>query len=339
MSPSTATSSTSSSRGEHGHPHARPRPAPARRRRHRPRAQAAGVERSPSCYGDEPGPRSSTSTTGVWAGVLPAPRTCPDYRLEVTLRRPAPSPSTTRTASCPTLGEIDLHLINEGRHEQLWEVLGAHVHRYDDAARRRRHRHVVRRVGADAHAACGSRATSTAGTAASTRCASSAPRACGSCSCPTSAPAPATSSTILGADGAVAREGRPDGVPHRGPARRPSSVVFESTYTWGDDDVDGPARAAGTPLQRADVGLRGAPRLVAQARRRGATYAELADELVAYLHRPRLHPRRVPAGDGAPVRRLVGLPGHVVLRPDRAVRRPRRLPATSSTGCTRPASA
>ena len=27
----------------------------------------------------------------------------------------------------PTLGEIDLHLIAEGRHEQLWQVLGAHV--------------------------------------------------------------------------------------------------------------------------------------------------------------------------------------------------------------------
>ena len=25
------------------------------------------------------------------------------------------------------IGEIDLHLINEGRHERLWEALGAHV--------------------------------------------------------------------------------------------------------------------------------------------------------------------------------------------------------------------
>ena len=30
----------------------------------------------------------------------------------------------------PTLGDIDLHLIGEGRHEQLWEVLGAHVRSY-----------------------------------------------------------------------------------------------------------------------------------------------------------------------------------------------------------------
>ena len=33
----------------------------------------------------------------------------------------------------PTLGEMDLHLINEGRHEQLWEVLGARVHHYPGA--------------------------------------------------------------------------------------------------------------------------------------------------------------------------------------------------------------
>lgn len=26
----------------------------------------------------------------------------------------------------PTLGEVDLHLFNEGRHERLWEILGAH---------------------------------------------------------------------------------------------------------------------------------------------------------------------------------------------------------------------
>jgi 1,4-alpha-glucan branching enzyme len=30
----------------------------------------------------------------------------------------------------PTLGEVDLHLIQEGRHERLWEVLGAHVRTY-----------------------------------------------------------------------------------------------------------------------------------------------------------------------------------------------------------------
>ncbi|HEX8096350.1 MAG TPA: 1,4-alpha-glucan branching protein GlgB [Jatrophihabitans sp.] len=31
----------------------------------------------------------------------------------------------------PTLGELDLYLLGEGRHEQLWDVLGAHVRTYD----------------------------------------------------------------------------------------------------------------------------------------------------------------------------------------------------------------
>src|SRR3712207_9581385 len=31
----------------------------------------------------------------------------------------------------PALGEVDLHLIGEGRHERLWDALGAHVRTYD----------------------------------------------------------------------------------------------------------------------------------------------------------------------------------------------------------------
>ncbi|MGW5052013.1 1,4-alpha-glucan branching protein GlgB [Actinokineospora sp. NPDC004072] len=36
----------------------------------------------------------------------------------------------------PTLGELDLHLFGEGRHERLWDVLGAHVRAYDTPAGR-----------------------------------------------------------------------------------------------------------------------------------------------------------------------------------------------------------
>ncbi|MGW4208540.1 1,4-alpha-glucan branching protein GlgB [Lentzea sp. NPDC004789] len=34
----------------------------------------------------------------------------------------------------PTVGELDLHLIGEGRHERLWDVLGAHVRCYETVA-------------------------------------------------------------------------------------------------------------------------------------------------------------------------------------------------------------
>ena len=51
----------------------------------------------------------------------------------------------------PTVGELDLHLIGEGRHERLWEVLGAHAFLRD--AGRRRRGHVVRGLGAERAAA------------------------------------------------------------------------------------------------------------------------------------------------------------------------------------------
>ncbi len=66
---------------------------------------------------------------GVFSAALPIPEV-PDYRLEVTY-----GGSTTHTDDpfrfLPTLGEVDLHLVGEGRHEQLWQVLGAHVRTYE----------------------------------------------------------------------------------------------------------------------------------------------------------------------------------------------------------------
>ena len=66
---------------------------------------------------------------GIWVGVLDVPEP-PDYRLEVTYAGSPPTLTDDAYRYLPTLGEMDLHLINEGRHEQLWDVLGAHVRRY-----------------------------------------------------------------------------------------------------------------------------------------------------------------------------------------------------------------
>ncbi|CAL8980253.1 1,4-alpha-glucan branching enzyme GlgB [Cellulomonas sp. T2.31MG-18] len=67
---------------------------------------------------------------GIWVAVLDADAV-PAYRLAVTYGE-----STTLVDEpyryLPTLGEVDLHLIREGRHEQLWTVLGASVRRYPD---------------------------------------------------------------------------------------------------------------------------------------------------------------------------------------------------------------
>ena len=65
---------------------------------------------------------------GVFAGVLPLD-VVPDYRLEVEYEdRTVHADDPYRFL--PTLGELDLHLITEGRHERLWQVLGAHVRTY-----------------------------------------------------------------------------------------------------------------------------------------------------------------------------------------------------------------
>ena len=67
---------------------------------------------------------------GVWAGVLDVPDV-PDYRIEVTYAGGPAVVTDDPYRYLPTLGELDLHLINEGRHERLWDVLGAHVRTYD----------------------------------------------------------------------------------------------------------------------------------------------------------------------------------------------------------------
>ncbi|MBL7521445.1 1,4-alpha-glucan branching protein GlgB [Frankia sp. CNm7] len=65
---------------------------------------------------------------GVFAVAVPGGKV-PDYRLEVTY------PDSRYLVDdpyryLPTVGQIDLHLIAEGRHERLWTVLGAHIRRY-----------------------------------------------------------------------------------------------------------------------------------------------------------------------------------------------------------------
>ncbi|WP_280268622.1 1,4-alpha-glucan branching protein GlgB [Nocardia wallacei] len=66
---------------------------------------------------------------GVFEGVVPFIEVW-DYRLLVSY----PGGQTVLVADgyrfLPTVGELDLHLIGEGRHERLWEVLGAHPRRY-----------------------------------------------------------------------------------------------------------------------------------------------------------------------------------------------------------------
>ena len=120
-------------RGEHGQPHAILGPHPdgdgVTIRTFKPLAHAvtavlADGTRVPLAHEYE----------GVWVGEATVedgvkPGDVPDYRVEVDYGEGAITVDDPYRF-LPTLGEMDLHLVNEGRHELLWTVLGARVHHY-----------------------------------------------------------------------------------------------------------------------------------------------------------------------------------------------------------------
>jgi 1,4-alpha-glucan branching enzyme len=64
---------------------------------------------------------------GVWQ-VLVNSKSAPDYRIRTEYDNTSePWVADDPYRHLPTVGELDLHLISEGRHERLWEVLGARV--------------------------------------------------------------------------------------------------------------------------------------------------------------------------------------------------------------------
>jgi len=111
-------------RGEHGDPHTLLGPhvenGVVTIRVLKPLAESvtvvAGAARTPLRHEHE----------GVWVGELDTAEV-PDYRVEVVYAGHDPVTYDDPYRYLPTLGETDLHLVNEGRHERLWDVLGAHV--------------------------------------------------------------------------------------------------------------------------------------------------------------------------------------------------------------------
>jgi 1,4-alpha-glucan branching enzyme len=66
---------------------------------------------------------------GVFAGVLPGVTQPVDYQLEVTYGEQTHLVDDPYRW-LPTFGEMDQYLFSEGRHERLWDVLGAHERTY-----------------------------------------------------------------------------------------------------------------------------------------------------------------------------------------------------------------
>ncbi|MCI1902118.1 MAG: 1,4-alpha-glucan branching protein GlgB [Bifidobacteriaceae bacterium] len=75
---------------------------------------------------------------GIFTAVIPvkygddkSPLT-PDYRVRTTYQDGTSLTEDDPYRFLPTLGQMDVYLIGEGRHERLWEVLGAHVRTFSD---------------------------------------------------------------------------------------------------------------------------------------------------------------------------------------------------------------
>ena len=76
--------------------------------------------------------RGVFATTVPFSDAAGGPGAAPAYRIAVAYPGPGGIADPEIISDdpyryLPTLGEIDLHLIGEGRHEELWRVLGAHV--------------------------------------------------------------------------------------------------------------------------------------------------------------------------------------------------------------------
>ena len=163
-------------------------------------------------------------------GELPSPR-CPTTGS----RSPTPVGSPTTQDDpyrfLPTLGETDLHLVNEGRHEQLWDVLGAHVRHYAERASPA----PPSRCGRPTPGECGSSATSTSWDGREHPMRQLGASGVWELFLPDVGSGTRYKFGILGADGAWREKADPMAFATEVPPLT-SSVVFESHYQWDDDD-------------------------------------------------------------------------------------------------------
>ncbi|MEZ7897297.1 MAG: 1,4-alpha-glucan branching protein GlgB [Flaviflexus sp.] len=67
---------------------------------------------------------------GVWVAVVEGAE-IPDYRVRAAYSEDLETLTDDPYRFLPTVGELDTYLFGEGRHEELWDMLGAHVKTYD----------------------------------------------------------------------------------------------------------------------------------------------------------------------------------------------------------------
>ena len=210
---------------------------------------------------------------GVWVAAVPGDES-PDYRVHVTYDGdPVVTDDPYRFLPIP--GELDLHLIREGRHERLWDVLGATVHHFES---------VLGDVNGTAFAvwAPNARAVRVVGEFNHWQGPSHAMRSLGASGVwelfiPGVGDGTSYKFEILGKDGHWQQKADPM-ARRTEPPSQTASIVSESTYEWGDADwMESRARtpAHEAPMSAYEVHL--------GSWRPGLSYRELATELTAYV--------------------------------------------------------
>ncbi|GCD88381.1 1,4-alpha-glucan branching protein GlgB [Nocardioides sp. LS1] len=258
--------------GGHGHPHtvlgAHPHEGGVTVRVYKPLATSVVVRHG----GTET--ELTHEHDGIWVGTLDV-ADVPDYRVAVSYGD-SPIEVDDPYRFLPTLGEVDLHLINEGRHEQLWTVLGARVHHYDVPG--------GGRISGTAFAvwAPSARGVRLKGSFNNWDGREHPMRQLGTSGVwelfvPGVGAGAGYKFLILGTDGQWREKADPMASWAEVPPAT-SSVVYESHYTWGDDAWMR-ERAGKQPVTEA----MSVYEMHLASWRRGKSWAELAEELPAYL--------------------------------------------------------
>ncbi len=225
----------------------------------------------------EPVDLEPAHAAGMFEAVLPAKRSLRSYRLEVGYPDVPPVVVRDAYSFAPSLGELDLHLISEGRHEQLWDALGAHPRKLDGATGT-----------AFAVWAPGARAVSVVGDFNAWNERVHPMRSLGAAGVwelfvPEAGPGHAYKFAIRGADGVVRLKADPCAQRAELPPKT-GSVVFEPGHQWTDEAWLASRRAVephAAPISIYEVHL-GSWRLNTLEGNRSLTYTEQADELADY---------------------------------------------------------
>jgi len=211
--------------------------------------------------------------SGLWECTFVADE-IPDYRIESAYEHESIT-TDDPYRHLPFLGEMDVHLISEGRHEQLWNHLGAHLYRLDSA------------LGAIEGASFAVWAPNAIGVRVigdfnGWDGLAHPMRSLGSSGVwelfmPGAMAGQRYKYQILGQDGIWRDKADPLAFSAEHPPAN-ASIIYESSYEWGDGDW-----LKERSLRDPHVGPMSIYEVHIGSWRAGATYRDLADQLVAYV--------------------------------------------------------